>query len=49
MSDNDAVDLDLAIMLITAPVWITGFIVLIVAGWRNDRAEEASTPPCVSR
>jgi len=37
MADRDLLDADLAIMLITAPVWIVGFAALVVAGWRNDR------------
>jgi hypothetical protein len=27
----------MAIMLVTAPVWISCFVGLIVAGWWNDR------------
>jgi hypothetical protein len=36
MADR-AIDRDLAIMLISAPIWIAGFAALIVAGWWNDR------------
>lgn len=36
MADRD-LDTDLAIMLISAPIWIAGFAWLVVAGWWNDR------------
>jgi hypothetical protein len=33
---EDIIAIDNLIMLITAPVWITGFLALIVAGAWND-------------
>ena len=32
-----SLDTDLAIMIVTAPIWIVGFAALIVLGWWNDR------------
>lgn len=37
MSDRAALDRDLAIIIVTAPIWIAGFAALVVAGWWNDR------------
>ncbi len=37
MTDREALDVDLAIMIVTSPIWIAGFAYLIVAGWWNDR------------
>ena len=34
---NDSLDTDVAWMILTAPLWICGFAVLVVAGWWNDR------------
>jgi hypothetical protein len=34
---RDVVDTDLAIMIVTAPIWIAGFTALVIAGWWNDR------------
>lgn len=36
MADRDLLDADLAIMIATAPLWLTYFAVLIVAGAWND-------------
>lgn len=36
MADR-SLDSDLAIMVVTAPIWIAGFAALVVAGWWNDR------------
>ena len=36
MADH-SLDTDLAIMIVTAPIWLTGFVFLVVAGWWNDR------------
>ena len=37
MADRDLLDADLAIMIVTAPIWIAGFAALVVVGWWNDR------------
>ena len=34
---NETLDTDLAIMIISSPVWMLGFIYLIVAGWLSDK------------
>jgi hypothetical protein len=39
MSDRESLDTDLAIMVISAPVWICGFIGLVVLGWWGDRKQ----------
>jgi hypothetical protein len=36
MADR-SLDTDLAIMIVTAPIWIAGFTALVVLGWWNDR------------
>lgn len=35
--DAEALDLDTAILLLGAPIYITGFLALAVWGWWNDR------------
>jgi hypothetical protein len=37
-SDSKLLDTDLAIMIVTAPIWIIYFAALIVAGAWNDHA-----------
>jgi hypothetical protein len=41
MADR-TLDTDVAIMLISAPIWIAGFAMLIVAGWLNDRRSHSA-------
>ena len=36
LSTSELLDQDLAIMIVTAPFWIAGFLALIVAGAWND-------------
>lgn len=36
-SNNELLDTDLAIMLVTAPIWITVFVGLVVVGWYGDK------------
>ncbi|HTJ17794.1 MAG TPA: hypothetical protein VL494_13535 [Steroidobacteraceae bacterium] len=37
LTPTELLDADLAILLVTAPIWIAGFVGLAVAGWWNDR------------
>lgn len=34
--DNRSIDTDVAILIVTAPLWITGFCALIAWGFWND-------------
>lgn len=39
LTDSELLDLDMALLIVGAPVYITGFCVLIAWGWWNDRRE----------
>lgn len=41
LTANELIDADLAILLVTAPIWIAGFVGLVVAGAWNDWREVA--------
>lgn len=43
MSERELLDADLAILVVTAPIWIAGFVGLVVVGWWKDRALEVLT------
>ena len=36
MTDSERLDLDLAILIVTSPVWVSGFVGLFVAGALMD-------------
>jgi hypothetical protein len=36
LTANELLDADLAVLVVTAPVWITGFLALVVVGAFND-------------
>ncbi len=36
---NDSTDTDLAILIVTAPLWLFGFLALAAAGWVTDLLE----------
>lgn len=36
LTPNELLDIDLAILVVTAPIWIAGFAWLVVAGFWND-------------
>lgn len=37
--DAEALDLDTAILILAAPIYISGFLVLAAWGWWNDRRD----------
>lgn len=41
-TQSELLDRDLAVMVATAPVWLTWFAVRVFVAWRNDRREAAA-------